>query len=145
MSQADELGVIGRIVEDGLPVIYRLVDELPSEGVRENLPWLTVISWKYDRDARNGMPPHDINEQMIALEHAVDEIEAASLCRHAYSRTGNGLKEFAYYIADRERFMTAFNDALRNHPPAGRVGARGAAHTGHGVCPQSPGHGSDHG
>ncbi len=116
MSQADELGVIGETVEDGLPVIYRLVDELPGEGVRESLPWLTVISWRYDREVRNGMPPSAINEQMIALEHAVDAIETASLCRHAYSRMGNGLKEFAYYITDRERFMTAFNDALQNHP-----------------------------
>ena len=116
MSQPDELGVIGRTTEDGLPVIYRLVDELPGEADREHFAWLTVISWRYGREARNGMPPTAVNEQMIALELEIDKVEAASLCRHAYSRTGNGLKEFAYYITNRDLFMAAFNDALRNHP-----------------------------
>ena len=39
-----------------------------------------------------------------------------SVCRHAYSRTGNNLKELVYYIADRERFMDALNTALADHP-----------------------------
>ena len=116
MGDSDELGIIGETEEDGLPVIYRLVDELPGADVRDGLPWLTVISWRYDREARNGMPPVAINDRMIALERAIEEIEAVSLCRHAYSRTGNGLKEFAYYITDRDRFMDAFNIAVRNHP-----------------------------
>ncbi len=38
------------------------------------------------------------------------------VCRHAYSRTGNGLKELVYYTSDRERFMAAFNTALSDHP-----------------------------
>jgi hypothetical protein len=116
VDHSDELGIIGETNEDGLPVIYRLVDELPGADVRNSLPWLTVISWRYDREARNGMPPVAINDRMIALERAIDEIEASSLCRHAYSRTGNGLKEFAYYITDRDRFMGAFNAAVRKHP-----------------------------
>ena len=33
-----------------------------------------------------------------------------------YSRTGNGSKEFSYYIADRDSFIQAFNQALRTHP-----------------------------
>ena len=46
---------------------------------------------------------------MLALQHAVDELEEAALCRHAYSRTGNGLKELVYYLVDRDEFMVAFN------------------------------------
>ncbi|WP_376711953.1 DUF695 domain-containing protein [Shewanella profunda] len=33
-----------------------------------------------------------------------------------YSATGNNLKEFAFYIADREHFMVNFNHALHGHP-----------------------------
>ena len=62
------------------------------------------------------MPPEATNKQMIALEHAMDELAEAGLCRHAYSRTGNGLKELVYYIADQDQFMGAFNDALSDHP-----------------------------
>ena len=115
MEQSDKLGIIGETTEDGLPVIYRLADELPEAAIRDRHPWLTVISWRFDRQVRNGMPPVAVNERMIALERAIDELEAGSLCRHAYSRTGNGLKEFAYYITDRDLFMVAFNDALRSH------------------------------
>lgn len=116
MSQSGELGMIGEATEDGLPVIYRVLEELPDVEVRSLLPWLTVISWRYDREVRNGMPPEGILEQMMALERALDPIELAGHCRHAYSRTGNGLKEFAYYIADRDQFMLLFNDGLRGHP-----------------------------
>jgi len=115
MAEARDLGIIGEGKEDGLPVIYKLLDELPNQETREGLPWLTVISWKYDRSVRNGMPPESTNKQMIALEDVLDDLQKTGMCRHAYSRTGNGLKELVYYISDRERFMTAFNDALSEH------------------------------
>lgn len=116
MGKERGLGIIGRMKEDGLPVIYRFVDELPSQATRERFHWLAAISWKYDRSVRNGMPPESTNKQMIALEQVIGELEDVALCRHAYNRTGNGLKELVYYISDRDQFMAAFNDALREHP-----------------------------
>jgi hypothetical protein len=116
MDQSEQSGIIGETVEEGLPVVYRFVDQLPDTETRGRLPWLTVISWTYDRLERNGMPPTPTNDRMIALEHAIDAIEAAALCRHVYSRTGNGLKELAYYITDRDEFMGALNNELRTHP-----------------------------
>jgi uncharacterized protein DUF695 len=115
VDKPEEKGIIGQGSENGLPVIYKLVDELPSEDIRSSLPWLTVIAWRYDPEERNGMPPISVNDRMLVLEHSIDAIEAAALCRHAYSRTGNGLKELVYYITDRGQFMTAFNDAVRSH------------------------------
>jgi hypothetical protein len=116
MGHGQEIGIIGETKEDGLTVIYKFVDETPSQETRERFGWLTVISWKYDRTVRNGLPPEDTNKQMIALEQAIDGLEEAALCRHAYSRTGNGLKELVYYISERDRFIGAFNDALSEHP-----------------------------
>ena len=34
MASSQERGIIGRSDEDDLPVIYRLVDEMPKESVR---------------------------------------------------------------------------------------------------------------
>ena len=63
-SQSDEpKGIIGKTVEKGFPVIWSFVNELPSHSEREQLPWLTVVSWTYDGSVRNGMPPP---------EHAAD-------------------------------------------------------------------------
>lgn len=115
MEDSGDRGIIGEIEEESLPVVFKLVDEAPTVETRERFRWLTVISWKYDRGARNGMPSQDTNDEMLTLEHAIDALEESMLCRHAYSRTGNGLKELVYYISDREEFMGAFNDALSGH------------------------------
>ena len=117
MANSQELGIIGRSYENDLPVIYKLVDEIPNKSVRATLPWLTVISWNYDGSANNGMPEENLNQRMIQLERTIeDSLLKPASCRHAYSRTGNGKKELVYYISDREAFMSAFNEALSGHP-----------------------------
>jgi hypothetical protein len=116
MAKAQEVGLIGRTFEDGLPVVYRLVDELPTESARAALPWLTVISWSYDGSSHNGMPAMSVNDAMVRLERAMENaLLRDGVARHAYSRTGNGLKEFVYYVSDRDEFIAALNDALSSH------------------------------
>lgn len=113
----DETGIIGRAYEDGMPVIYKFVNELPEDKIRSSLTWLTVISWEYDGSPNNGMPLHNDNQAMIALEDAIEElIGNRHLLRHAYSRTGNNLKELCYYINDQDQFMEALNKSLSDHP-----------------------------
>ena len=114
-SNSDELGKIGQLKEDGLPVVYKFVDELPTEKFREEYSWLTVISWKYDGKQCNGMPMQEVNNRMITLEHELETLENDEICRHVYSRTGKNLKELVYYIKNRTKFMDAFNHALNEH------------------------------
>jgi hypothetical protein len=110
-------GIIGRVYEEGRPVIYKFVNELPPAGVREDLPWLLVISWRYDGSANNGMPPEAENRRMNVLEDTVErDIAGDGVLRHAYSRTGNGLKELVYYIHGPEQFLEDFNRAVGGHP-----------------------------
>jgi len=109
-------GIIGRAYEDGRPVIFKFVSELPSETIRTRLPWLTVISWEYDGSDNEGMPESEEVDAMKRLEEAIDSSEKETALRHAFSRTGNELKELAYYIEDRDQFMAAFNDTLAAHP-----------------------------
>ena len=92
-SNADEeKGIIGRVYEDGRPVIYKFVNEMPPATIREQLQWLTVISWKYDGASNNGMPEADENRGMIKLEDAIEDyIQSDTGLRHVYSRTGNNL------------------------------------------------------
>lgn len=112
----EQRGIIGRASIDGLPVIYKFVDEAPTEAKRKTLPWLTVISWKYDGSDNNGMPPKAVNDRMVALEDALEsKVEKTDVCEHAISRTGNNLKELIYYIRDRDQFMKALNGALVKH------------------------------
>jgi hypothetical protein len=101
---------------DGLPVIIKVMEDLPPENVRERFGWLTVISWRYDASDNNGMPAPAVNDQMVQLEHAIDNIQEDELRVQVYSKTGNGLKELVYYIGDRDEFIQAFNDALADQP-----------------------------
>jgi hypothetical protein len=109
-------GVIGRAFEGDRPVIYKFVNEPPSDEKRQALPWLTIISWRYDGSTNNGMPQQELNQRMISLENAIEEgVVTERFCEHAISRTGNNLKELIYYINDRDSFTERLNLALRNH------------------------------
>jgi hypothetical protein len=108
--------IIGEYHEGDYPIVVRFVNELPSGQVISHLSWFTVISWKYDGSERNGMPTDDVNKKMIELEDALTEkLDENAICQHAYNRTGNSLKEFNYYISDRDEFMVQFNQALKGH------------------------------
>jgi hypothetical protein len=116
-ASAEEKGIIGEVYENNLPVIYNFVDEMPAQKLKDKYHWLTIISWKYDGSKNNGMPITIDNNNMIELEDVIESlIEKKHLCIHAYSRTGNNLKEFAYYIRSQKEFMEAFNKALSNRP-----------------------------
>jgi hypothetical protein len=51
------------------------------------------------------MPTKEVNAKMIRLEDAIED-------HIAKNGTGNGLKEWEYYIKDREDFISRFNRAL---------------------------------
>lgn len=100
-----------------MPIVYKYLSQLPNEKERDKLNWLTVISWKYDGSINNGMPPQETNDSMIALEDALETIKGeGNIYEMAYTATGNDLKEFVYYISDRDAFMKNFNEALSDHP-----------------------------
>lgn len=117
INSNERKGIIGRIDEGGLPVIYKFVNEMPPATIIKYLPWLTVIAWKYDGTNNNGMPSKTENQEMITLEETVEnKMENDKVLRHAYSRTGNNLKEFVYYIHDRDQFIDLFNKVLAKQP-----------------------------
>lgn len=112
----DTKGIIGRYYEGGFPVIVKFVNELPPIDIQKCLTSLTVISWKYDGSSNNGMPTNEINEKMLVLENALNKtMEISKLYVHAYSRTGNNLKELVYYSKGLDGFMPLLNEALQSH------------------------------
>jgi len=111
-----EKGIIGRYYENELPVIMKFVNELPEKKIMSELTFLTVISWKYDGTENNGMPLTEVNNRMIILEDAIESsMNSTELFTHVYSRTGNNLKEFAYYSKSQKDFMEILNQTLEKH------------------------------
>ncbi len=117
MGISEEIWTVGKANVNGMPVIYKFLNRLPNKKAIENMPWLTVISWKYDGSMNNGMPDKDTNAQMILLEDALDEIKGKEkVYLMAYTATGNNLKEFVYYISDSDIFMKNLNNSLSEKP-----------------------------
>lgn len=117
MASAEGTWSVSEAKIQGNLVDYKFTNDLPAASIRQKMPWLTVVSWKYDGSNNNGMPPKQINEVMIKLEDCLEMIEGRkTLYFDVYSATGNNLKEFVFYIADREQFMVNFNRALCYRP-----------------------------
>lgn len=114
-NSENQKGVIGEYYESGKPVIVKFVNEIPNDETMKKLPWLTIISWKYDAEINNGMPPKEVNKKMIKLENALEVFYSIDNISWIYNRTGNGLKEFNYQISDRDQFIKELNKALRGH------------------------------
>ncbi|MCV6623237.1 MAG: DUF695 domain-containing protein [Cellvibrionaceae bacterium] len=116
MAKADETWSVGEARIQGKPVVYKFMNKLPNKELRDKMVWLTVVSWQYDGSINNGMPPKEVNEAMIRLEDGLETINGRGrLYFDVYSATGNNLKEFVFYIVDREEFMSNLNQALRQH------------------------------
>jgi Family of unknown function (DUF695) len=109
-------GIIGKYTENDFPVIMKFVNELPEKEIISRFPFLTIVSWKYDGSENNGMPLEEINKRMITLEKALENsMDSSNIYRHVYSRTGNNLKEFAYYSTSQNDFMNTLNKTLEKH------------------------------
>lgn len=115
-ENAEEKGIIGRYYENYLPVIVKFLNELPETKVSSKLQTLVVISWKYNGDENNGMPLKNDNERMIILEDLIMNSEFLEKSFvHAYSRTGNNLKELNFYCETQKEFMRILNITLANN------------------------------
>jgi hypothetical protein len=112
----EELGVIGEITEDDLPVVYSFIKELPDLSVILKYPTLVVISWKYDGSMHNGYPDQQSQDMMYKLEDLLAELEDKDVSFRAYGRTGNNLKELAYYTSTQEYFLEKVNVVLMDLP-----------------------------
>jgi hypothetical protein len=108
---------LGRIVQtwkDGQRILWTYVPELPARDARRAMPWLTVLRWEYDGSDAGGMPTAEENRHMQMLDAALGKIERPGFCVAAYRRIGAGLREFVFYIAQRDAFLEEFNRCVAN-------------------------------
>ena len=107
--------VSGRIVQtwkDGHRILWTYVPELPAQDTRRALPWLTVLRWEYDGSSCEGMPTAEENQHMMMLDAALGKVERPECCVEGYRRIGAGVREFVFYIADRDDFLEEFNECV---------------------------------
>ncbi len=111
----DELGVIGEATENGFPIIYSFIKELPLRDVMSSLPLLVVIKRKYEGNEL-GFPDKLTQDKIYELENYIEKLERSNCCYRAYGRTGENSKEMVYYTSSQSFFMEQFNKLLANKP-----------------------------
>lgn len=110
--------LIAETDEDGLPMVYRVRQNIPSHVEISEFANLVCVVWEYDGKVANGMPSGEIAEQQAVFEDALDEfIEKGGDSEHMVVVTGNGRKEWLWYVKDPEKWIEEFSDALSGHPP----------------------------
>lgn len=113
-TSSEALGRIVQTWKDGQRILWTYVPELPAQDTRHALPWLTVLRWEYNGSDFEGMPDTEENQHMLMLDAALGKIERPEFCVEGYRRIGAGLREFVFYIADRDEFLEEFNHCLAN-------------------------------
>jgi Family of unknown function (DUF695) len=95
--------------------IFRLRLNRPPDAAEH--PTSMMISWPYAGDER-GFPAPSALQAMDAFESAIDDLTAQpGLSYLLCVITGFNAREYHFYTSSRDRFLTAFNAALRQHPP----------------------------
>lgn len=110
---ADSEWWVARGEEKGKELIFRVRANLPDMAMLVRYSWLAVIEWDFV-PKENGMPELDVSRQLYEFEDVLEtKIESAGVCIQAFARTGNGKKQWSYYVADRDAFMASFNTAMK--------------------------------
>jgi hypothetical protein len=82
-------------------VIVSAPRQFPNAPTRESYPWVTSIDWPYPVRDR-GMPGDELLDQMLKFEEELERVVVSKgLGRLALTRTGNGLREWTYYVKER--------------------------------------------
>lgn len=101
--------------QNGRKIFFRYAKELNLAFDPASQPIRIIIVWKYESE--NGQPVMNDHQRMNELE---DLLEAA-LNRHclatlALVSTGEGLREWTYYVASEDEFMARLNYAFAGLP-----------------------------
>lgn len=114
---ADDIYFTATGQEDGMPLIFRSLKDVP-EGVNQaDFPNLISIIWRYNADTNNGMPNADENNAQVAFEDALEHLDVNKISRLMLVVTGNGRKEWHWYVRDAEGWTGKLNRALVGQSP----------------------------
>ena len=101
--------------QDGYPVIYRSMQSVPDGQKETDFPILINIYWPYELSANNGMPDKETNSNQIKFEDALEVLDKNNVSHLMLVITGNGRKEWYWYVKDSKNWMNQLNKLLDGH------------------------------
>lgn len=101
--------------QGGKPVIYRSMENVPEGQKESDFPNLINIYWPFELEVNNGMPNSQTNENQIAFEDAIESLDQNGVSHLMLVVTGNGRKEWIWYVKDVDSWMNQLNEKLKGH------------------------------
>ena len=113
---SDDTWTVGTADQDGQPIIIRVRSQMPDAAARHGHGQLIVVGWPYDGTA-TGLPGAEDNAAMQAFEDAIEAgLERSGIGVQVASLTGAGHKEWRYYAADADAFVSGAQRQPRRPP-----------------------------
>jgi hypothetical protein len=78
-------------------------------------PTLMNLCWFTEETSENGMPTPECLDTMLEMEELLHELEGESIGFMMFSVTGNGRKEWLWYVKDQDAFIEGLNRCLAGH------------------------------
>jgi hypothetical protein len=102
--------------QNGRKIVFRYAKELRPAFNRHSQPIRVIVVWKYCSES--GQPEASEHQQMNLLEDSIarfrDQENFATL---AIVSTGEGLREWTYYVHSEDEFIARLDAALTEMPP----------------------------
>lgn len=102
--------------ENGKPIIYRSLHAVPFGERESDFPYLINIYWAFDAESNNGLPDAISNEAQIEFENHLESLDSNGISHLMLVVTGNGRKEWVWYVSNIESWMDEFNNLLSDCP-----------------------------
>ncbi len=115
-KQAGDPWVVAEGEEDGLHILSRLRNCVPDGISISKYPYLLSILWEYENDNPSGMPSDDINKQQLAFDDALDQMDNTGSGTMMLAVTGNGRREWVWYVNDPNEWLENLHKCLHSHP-----------------------------
>lgn len=103
--------------EDGRPLIFRGRQHIPSGILESDYPTLVTIYWDYEPGTESGMPDENTQTSQDELEDALIVLDDQECSFLMLVVTGNGRKEWHWYVHDFNDWMSKLTRALSAYSP----------------------------
>ncbi len=103
-------------LEDELPVLYRFRVGVPEGISLHEYPYLLSILWQYEIENPSGMPSKHQNEQQLGFDDALDQMDNIGHGMLMAAITGNGRREWIWYVNDTQEWLKKLHISLEWHP-----------------------------
>jgi hypothetical protein len=101
--------------EDGKPLIFGVRQHVPLGVVESDYPTLLSVSWHYEPANESGMPNEETNDAQIEMEDALEELDSPEISFLMLVVTGNGRKEWHWYVSDIKIWTSRLNELLTGY------------------------------